>query len=96
MRVCLSRQLSYLASSDLDNDIYLNGLSGLPNAESVNDMLTQAYEKVIRLIFHIVPLRTARNSLAPISRLPNEILLRIFWICASESDPLAFSQVCTT
>lgn len=80
--------------------MYTGDLSDLVSPELVQSALSQAYGKILRLWHHILTIRTLVNSSIPISRLPSEILLRIFHFCTyngefRETHWLAFSQVCT-
>lgn len=69
----------------------------------MDSVLKQAYGKILRLLHHILALRGIRNSLSSVSRLPPEVLLRVFHSCTprhvekeNNRDGLAFSQVCAS
>ena len=59
--------------------------------------------EMYRVFLYVNRLRTYRNSLLPVSRLPTEIVLRVFSLCAPQGHDeygfshvnLAFSQVCS-
>lgn len=85
---------------DLEDKLYAGDLTGLLNIDLVGRALEQAYGKILRLLHHVVALKGVHNSYLPVSRLPAELLLRIFRSCTSQNgirdrNWLAFSQVCT-
>lgn len=84
--------------SDISNKMYEGDFTSLLESESVDSALDQVYTKILQLFHQVSELRRIRNSFASITRLPNEIFLRIFHCCTigvDRSKPgwFAFSQV---
>lgn len=86
-------------TSGLEDKVYTGDFTSLPDIESLDSALAHAYEKMWRLLYHVITLRKRRNRLPAVSELPAEILLRIFRLCTSQGGNnhegwFAFSQVC--
>jgi hypothetical protein len=88
-----SPTVAYIPTSHTDSDacVHKCPLHCPMTAPPLRDIHSLDLEILERTVLFILPLRRLRNSLIPIARVPDEILLQIFHLCVDDDDA-AFSM----